>query len=158
MSGEAVELKESGPFRVASVESTGPYDEVGRVLMSLFGWVLKRRTRVVSYPMALFPLEPEEGGEGKGRFEACVPVDDEEDMRCDDGVTIREVPAMLVASSRHHGPLTEVGRTYDRILAWIDHNGYAAVGPTRELYLTNPMQFEEQDLVTEIQVPVEPKN
>ncbi|HDL52891.1 MAG TPA: GyrI-like domain-containing protein [Proteobacteria bacterium] len=149
-----IEIKDVGPLKVASVDGEGTYREIGSVLMDLFRWVLERGEKVVSYPMALFPGLSEDGPAGDVCFEACIPVDPETVVKGGGGVTIRELPAATVAFVKHRGPLNEVGKTYDRILSWAGDNGYMTGEPTRELYLTNPMQFEEKDLITEVQVPV----
>ena len=70
-----------------------------------------------------------------------------------DGVSIRQLPACRVAFTRHHGSLGGVGTTYDRLLQWMEEAGLEVDGPSREVYLTNPLQTGEEELVTEIQIP-----
>ncbi|NOY86098.1 MAG: GyrI-like domain-containing protein [Deltaproteobacteria bacterium] len=149
-----IEIKDVGPLKVAAVESDGTYQEIGEVLMDLFRWVLERGEKVVSYPMAFFPVGPEDGPVGGVRFEACIPVNPEAELKGGGGVKIKKLPAATVAFAKHRGPLDEVGKTYDRIFSWAEDNGYVPEKSTRELYLTNPTQFHEKDLLTEIQVPV----
>ena len=42
-----ISMKEMAACRVASVKGSGTYEEVGRVLMDLFRWVLEMRGKVV---------------------------------------------------------------------------------------------------------------
>ncbi|MDT8396963.1 MAG: GyrI-like domain-containing protein [bacterium] len=149
-----IDIKETPALTVASLESTGSFDEVGRVFMELFRWVLVSGGKVASYPMALFPSPPDQVPAEGVRFEACIPIDPAAALKPGDGVAIRQLPAATVAFVRHHGGYGKVGLAYDRILTWAAQAGYKVAGPSRELYLTNPMQTEEGDLVTEIQVPV----
>ncbi|UCG38539.1 MAG: GyrI-like domain-containing protein [bacterium] len=149
-----VSLKDVPALTVASVSSTGPFEEVSRVFMELFRWVLFKGGKVASYPMALFPSPPGDVPSEGVRFEACIPVDPSAGVKPSEGVGVRQLEAVTVASARHHGSLADVGRTYDLILRWMGENGYEAAGPSRELYLTNPLQTPEEDLVTEVQMPV----
>lgn len=149
-----VGLKDVEPLTVAAVQSTGSFEEVSAVFMDLFRWVLVNGGEVVSYPMAIFPAPHGQVPAAGVRFEACIPVETGEDLVPGTEVEIKRLPQTSVAFARHHGSIREVGHTYDEVLKWIGDNGYAVAGSSRELYLTNPLQSEEEDMVTEIQIPV----
>lgn len=155
-SEQAITLKEVPALTIASVESAGSFERLTHVFMDLFRWVLLKGGKVTSYPMALFPAPPGEVPAEGVRFEACIPIDPESDIKPGDEVSIRQLPACTVVFTRHQGGFGEVGKTYDRLLEWVGDNGHEVTGPSRELYLTNPMQTEEEELVTEIQIPVKP--
>ncbi len=104
--------------------------------------------------MALFPAPPDQVPVDGIRFEACIPIDPDGGLEPGDGVAIRQIPGATVAFVRHQGGYGEVGLSYDRILTWAAAAGYEVDGPSRELYLTNPMQTPEGELFTEIQIPV----
>jgi len=156
METSKIDLKDIPALTVASVESSGSFEQLTLVFMDLFRWVLINGGKVSSYPMALFPAPPGEIPAEGVRFEACIPIDPESDIKPGDEVSIKLLPACTVAFTRHQGGFGEVGRTYDRLLEWIGENNYEVAGPSRELYLTNPMQTEEGELVTEIQIPIKP--
>ncbi len=151
---QTIALKEVPTLTIASVQSTGSFERLTQVFMDLFRWVLINGGKVTSYPMALFPAPPGEIPAEGVRFEACIPIDPESDIKPGEEVSIKPLPACTVAYTRHQGGFGEVGRTYDRLLEWVADNNYEVAGPSRELYLTNPMQTEEGDLVTEIQIPI----
>jgi AraC family transcriptional regulator len=152
----SIELKPLPSLTVASVQSTGSFEELTHVFMDLFRWVLLKGGKVSSYPVVLFPAPPGQVPAEGVRFEACIPIDPESELRPGDDVAIRQLSACTVVFTRHHGGFGEVGRTYDVLLGWIGDNGYEVDGPSREVYLTNPLQTEEGELVTEIQIPVKP--
>ena len=154
METSKIDLKDIPALTVASVESSGSFEQLTLVFMDLFRWVLINGGKVSSYPMALFPAPPGEIPAEGIRFEACIPIDPESDIKPGEEVSIRQLPACTVAFTRHQGGFGEVGRTYDRLLEWVADNNYEVAGPSRELYLTNPMQTEEGELVTEIQIPI----
>jgi effector-binding domain-containing protein len=154
MESTGVGLKDVEPLTVAAVQSTGSFEEVSAVFMDLFRWVLVNGGKVVSYPMAIFPTPPGQVPAAGVRFEACIPVETGEDLVSGTEVEIKRLPQTDVAFARHYGSMREVGRTYDQVLKWICDNGYTVAGSSRELYLTNPLQSEEEDMVTEIQIPI----
>jgi effector-binding domain-containing protein len=153
-SDDRIDLKDVPALTMASVESKGSFERLTQVFMDLFRWVLVNGGKVTSYPMALFPAPPGEIPAEGVRFEACIPIDPESNIKPGEGVSIRQLPASTVAFTRHQGGFGDVGKTYDRLLEWVGDNGYEVAGPSRELYLTNPLQTEEGELVTEIQIPV----
>lgn len=149
-----VQVKEVPSLMVALVECIGPYEEVGRLLTDLFRWVLIHGGKVASYPMAIFPDGAErEPGEGT-EYQVCIPLDMSSTVAGDRDVKIRELPAANVAAARHEGSYSGIGDTYEKLLSWIQENGYEATGPARELYLTNPSQHADDDLLTEVQMVV----
>lgn len=79
--------------------------------------------------------------------------------RADSAVHVLQLPAALcVASITHHGKVWDLPIVISGIHAWIGNNGYHSVGPIRELHLNwRECQIEEDnELVFEIQLPVEP--
>ena len=150
-----ISMKEMAACRVATVKGSGTYEEVGRVLMDLFRWVLERRAKVVSYPMVLYPEGIEDIYSEGVEFEACIPIDAEMKIGGAGDVKIKNHPAVSVVFAKQRGPASEVVGVHDQILEWTEANGYKVAGPSRELFLTNPMEFSEEELLTEIQIPVE---
>ena len=153
--GSEVGIKEVDPIWVACVKHSGSYEDIGEILMDLFRWVLVNGEKVASYPMALFPADSQDDPPEDVSFEACIPIQAEAGIKGDSEVKIREIPAATVAFVRHLGSFSQMDETYDRIHSWIRENGYRAAGHSRELYLTNPMEHSEEELRTEIQIPVE---
>ncbi|MCI0471756.1 MAG: GyrI-like domain-containing protein [Candidatus Aminicenantes bacterium] len=57
----------------------------------------------------------------------------------------------------HIGPYQELGKAYDKVLKYIDENGYKIVTATYERYLNDPGSVKPEEIQTEIIVPVEKK-
>lgn len=149
---QVVDFKVTASVLVASQKGFGSLEDVIRAMMELFRWVLMKGGKVASYPMALFPDFPDSRQRDSGPFEVCVPIEGE--TREEEDVAIRTLTGITVAFCRHYGNLKEVHKTYGLILKWIGENGFVPDGTSREIYLTSPLQDEEEDLVTEIQIPV----
>jgi DNA-binding transcriptional MerR regulator len=68
-----------------------------------------------------------------------------------DGIEIRELPVVRVASVVHRGGMEDIGAVYESLIKWIEDSGLALAGYSRELY-------HEMDAhgpaVTELQLPI----
>ncbi len=60
-----------------------------------------------------------------------------------------------VASIIHRGSYATMGDTYASVAAWIQEHGHSPMGPGREIYMNNPGDVAEEDLLTEIQWPID---
>jgi effector-binding domain-containing protein len=65
-----------------------------------------------------------------------------------------ELPGGPAAVTLHHGPYAEIGPAYHTVSGWVaDHGHELAAGP-REVYLNDPRELPEADLLTEVQWPI----
>ena len=69
-------------------------------------------------------------------------------------VKIKTLPEQLVLSSIHKGPYNEVGNVYGAIAQYAYQNGYEIIGPPTEIYLSDPNETPENELLTECTFPV----
>lgn len=73
-------------------------------------------------------------------------------------VQVYELPAIEQAASVvHHGPFATLENAYQAVMKWIDANNYEIVGPSREINLQYERGGDQNQYVTEIQVPVKKK-
>lgn len=69
------------------------------------------------------------------------------------------LPGVKAACGYHKGSYASLHRTYGRILAWIENNGYEIDGEIRESYIDGVWNQEDENLwLTEIQIPIRRKN
>jgi DNA-binding transcriptional MerR regulator len=71
------------------------------------------------------------------------------------GVEWKELPGGIVAWTTHHGPYDEISPAYHTLAGWIQEHGHGIVGAPREIYLTDPRTTAPDDLLTEVQFPVD---
>lgn len=88
-----------------------------------------------------------------GEIDICVPIAD--DLRIEGEAARIEVPAQLVASTVHRGPYDELAPAYHTLTGWIAEHGHRAAGPPSELYLNDPGEVPPEELLTEVQWPLE---
>lgn len=54
----------------------------------------------------------------------------------------------------HRGPYAEIGPAYHTVSGWIADHGHELAGGPREVYLNDPREVAEADLLTEVQWPI----
>jgi effector-binding domain-containing protein len=88
-------------------------------------------------------------------IETCLPVRKGKDV---DGISIRELPGGHCVSLIHKGPYETLGRSYEKIMAYIKEKGYQPKLPSREVYLKGPgmiFRGNPENYLTEIQILIE---
>jgi effector-binding domain-containing protein len=54
----------------------------------------------------------------------------------------------------HRGPYAEIGPAYHTVSGWVADHGHELAGGPREVYLNDPSQVAEADLLAEVQWPI----
>lgn len=104
------------------------------------GRVTEAVTVHAAFPVSLDAASPEADRIGPGRASDFA---------------IADLPgAGTAATIVHHGPMAEVGTSFEALARWIDANGYTSTGLVREVFLDSPADAPEQ-WVTELQVPIQ---
>ena len=99
-----------------------------------------------------FILYPEEC-EGEFEITVCMPV--APGAQGGDGIDVEEVQGGTVASTVHVGPYNQVGPAYVALQKWMTDNGRRPAGMMREVYLNDPATVPPEQLMTEVDWPVE---
>lgn len=91
-------------------------------------------------------------------FDAAIPVSGVQPNTPRDGEPVKigstyEGPAIRV---QHRGPFATLGQTHEQIAAWLAALGVRRNGPAWEVYISDPTQTVEAELLTHIYYPVQP--
>lgn len=91
------------------------------------------------------------------RIEICEAVDKlKEDF---DDVKFGTIKPVSAVSIMHKGPYSTIGKAYAFAMKWVEENKYTIIDCPRESYIDGIWNKEnEEDWLTEIQIPVELKN
>lgn len=144
-----VEEKLLEPLRIAGVRMRGKYSDCGRG----FSQIGRRFGRHICGKPLMLHYDSEYKAEDAD-FEACLPVSGGEGR---DGIKVRELPGGRCVSLLHQGPYEDLGRSYEKVFAFIRERGYEIEMPTREVYLKGPgmiFRGNPAKYLTEIQVLV----
>ena len=146
----AVEEKDVPAMRIAGVRMRGKYSDCGKgfaMLGKKAGRWIAGKAMCLYYDM--------EYKEEDADFEACFPVRGEVTA---EGVACRELAGGRCVCLLHRGPYEELGRSYEKVFAYVREKGYRAVAPCREVYVKGPgmiFRGNPKGYLTEIQVMVE---
>jgi effector-binding domain-containing protein len=141
--------------RVASVGRHSPsIPEVGPLVGPLFPEVASALSHAGILPhhfgpgIADYATSP--GGQVDIRAGFVVP----RSIEAVPGVDVADWPAFDEAAVLvHHGDMTTIGDSWQRLMVWVGENGYEMVAPGREVYLTEG-DVPQSEWDTELQQPV----
>jgi effector-binding domain-containing protein len=139
-------------MRIASIRWKGRYSECGRQM----GRLAKSLYRYMAGKP--FNMYYDEGfKEEDADIETCFPVREDKEIAAPQDVAIRMLPGGKVVSIMHKGPYDQIGRSYEKISAYLKQKNYRVTAPPREIYVKGPgMIFKgnPKNYLTEIQFPV----
>ncbi|WP_406656771.1 GyrI-like domain-containing protein [Methanolobus sp. ZRKC2] len=150
-------IKEVPEMRVISKRELGSYEvTIGKLIGELFAFVEDSnnpRNNIKLTGPCMFICHDEEYMETGADIEVAIPVSG--NVCVDDfSVNVETLPAIKAVSAIHRGPYHEVGTAYTYLFEYMDEQGMELAGPSRALYLNNPDDVPEDELMSEIQLPV----
>lgn len=142
-----VEEKVLEPMLIAGVRMKGKYSDCGQG----FARVSKSFGRYAAgKPCNLY--YDGQYREEDADFETCIPIRKAKQV---EGISVRQLPGGPCVALLHKGPYDQLGRSYAKILKYVEQKGYEVVLPTREVYLKGPgmlLKGNPKNYLTEIQM------
>lgn len=151
-------IKDIPAMRALSRRERGVYQEaIPRLIGELCAHVCPAEGRKPAAKVAgpiMFICHDEDYQETDADIEVALPIVGPVNL---DGTAVEVVtlPGGRFASVLYTGPYPGVGKAYERLFAYMGEHGLAPAGPSRELYLNNPCEVPEDELLTEVQFPVQ---
>ncbi len=139
--------KELPEIEVAGIRWKGRYADTGKVLQQL-GKLAGRFIR--GKPMNLY--YDEEYKEEDADIESCFPV---AGMKESGVLSLHRLPAGRCVYLVHKGPYDQIGRSYAKIMDYVQKNKYETLLPSRETYIKGPgmiFRGNPKKYLTEIQI------
>ncbi|TEU02824.1 MAG: AraC family transcriptional regulator [Dehalococcoidia bacterium] len=151
-----VTVKKTEPMTVAFVSMKGPYSLIGETFGKLYGWIGEKGYVPTGPPVGVYFNAPGQVPDEELLWELRSPIAGDVAPGGPDerGLGIKKVEAAEVAATMHKGPYDQVGATYGALAGWIAENGYEIVGPSEEVYLSDPGKTAPEELLSEIRFPV----
>jgi len=143
---------------VAAVRHVGPYHEVGDAWGTLMKWGW---TKMIFGKPEMFGLshdDPDITPPERLRYDACIVVKPGTKVKGE--IQLMELPAGTFAVTTHHGAYEGLAETYARLFGYIAENKiggrqyHLGDPPAREVYMNDPCKTKQEDLLTEIWMPV----
>jgi effector-binding domain-containing protein len=69
-------------------------------------------------------------------------------------VTVKKREPMVVASVSMKGPYSKIGEAFGKLYGWISEQGFIPAVPPVGVYLNDPKQVPEEELLWELRCPV----
>ena len=147
----SIEQKTLAPLLVIAKRWRGRYQDSG----SAFAELGRKMGRFISgKPMNLY--YDAEFKEDDADIQTCFPLRTRP-SRAPGELLLQELPGGTFVSLLHRGPYAELGKSYERLFAYLHEKGLQAQLPSREIYLKGPgmiFRGNPKNYLTEIQVPV----
>lgn len=151
-----VAIKRSPDQRVASLSMRTTLTTIGEDIADGFavvvGALTEAATEPIGAPFIIFHDVIDEQTDGD--VEICIPVPVDIDA-AHSGVDCKVIPGGAVAATTHRGPYAEISPAYHTVTGWIQDHGHQVAGAPREIYLNDPQTVLPDDLLTEVQFPIE---
>ena len=154
-----VTITRKKPLRVACARATGPYmQSSAEAWRRLMEWGMDKGVFApgASY-IGIGHDDPSTTPPERIRYDACVTV--APDFEAPGEAMVSEIPGGDYAVVVHKGPYEELMKTYMWLYGvWLPQSGReASLRPGYEVYLNDPAKVAPDELLTEINVPLEEK-
>ncbi len=149
-------LKDVPDQRVVSRREKGTYqDVIPRLMGELMGTVFgpeNQQAQVKCTGMPIILYHDNEYKETDADIEVALPISGS--ITVGPEYDVNTLEGQRVVSYIHKGPYQDVGMTYEAIREYMVREGLKVEGVYREVYLNDPNETPEEELLTEVQVPV----
>jgi AraC family transcriptional regulator len=147
-----IRSKKIESMHIATISHVGPYGGSSRLYQEIMEWLRQKRLKIVGPPLGWFYDNPEEVPAHKLRSDVGVPFEGE--AKPEGKIKIKKTSLQEVLCTVHKGPYREVGPAYTALFQHAREKGYVPLGCPMEIYLNDPAKVEENDLLTEVQLPI----
>lgn len=138
--------------RVACIIATGPYNQLPELFGELTDYVMENEIHIIGRPYCTFFNNTLEVPPEELHYEIGVPLIGD---ALEDGiVTIKKIAPHRVVFTIHKGAYEHTEQVYLTLMEYAVENGYLIAGPVTEVYINNPLEVSENELLTEVRFPV----
>ncbi|PWR74436.1 MerR family transcriptional regulator [Methanospirillum lacunae] len=154
-------IKDITPIRVMSIREKGRYEEVCSRLINELCSVLATENsgqtglRIAGPPMSIY--HDGEYRESDADIEVAFPIlgrISKDTSTGSDRINTSTLSGGRFLSLIYKGPYMGIHEGWSRAYAFATENGISLGIPGRELYLNDPCEIPQEELITEIQVPI----
>lgn len=147
-----IEVKKVEERQVAYIYHKGSYEELGELIGSVVRWLDTKDLQIAGPPFCIYYNSPKEVPPEELEYEVGIPFLGEAEE--ENEIKIDKIPEGEVISTVHKGPYSGNEEIYMALVDYAMENGFEIIETPMEIYLNNPMEVAESELLTEIQFPV----
>ena len=151
-----VTIEQRPELRVATMHHVGPYNRISEAFQRLHAIAepagLPRSPDATM--LAIYYDDPET--KPADQLEADAGITVPEGVPLPKGLVEKRIPAGRCAHTTHHGPYTQLGDAWSRLMGeWLPKSGHrVGEGPSYEVYRNTPMNTPPEELRTELYLPI----
>ncbi len=138
--------------QVACIIATGPYNQLPELFDELMDYVMENDVHIIDHPYCTFFNNTMEVPPEELHYEIGVPFIG--DAPEDSMINIKKISSHRVVFTTYKGAYGHTEQVYLILMEYAVENGYLIAGPVTEVYLNNPMEVSEKELLTEVRFPV----
>lgn len=150
-------IKNVSKMRVISKREKGSYSKtINKLIGEIMGQIFKpdnQKERVTIIGPPMFICHDKGYNDVDADIEIAIPITGRINVEQD--FEVKYLEGGKVVSTIHTGSYSNLSEAYTRVFEYSRKTGLKIAGLTRELYLTNPNEKPENELLTEIQLPIE---
>jgi AraC family transcriptional regulator len=150
-----VEIKNMPALRTAGLRRLGAYDEIGETFARLHAIVGPQQPAPNTQLIAIYHDDPEMTPEPELRSDAAIGLAPEAPVPA--GLREQRLPAGRYACALHRGSYKGLPQAWSELLGqWLPLSGHRlGPGPRYEIYLNTPMDTAEEELRTQLYLPLD---
>ncbi len=149
-----ISLRTEPSYVVAQLSGASSLDKLvedgGKLIDQLLGKLVQAGRSFVD-PVMCINRDPDKTG--NVIIDACIGV--KKPYPSLNAVEIVDIQGGMVAWLSHKGSYDELGLAYNSLFAWSQERGYQQRDAMREIYKNDPSEVKEEDLITEVILPIE---
>lgn len=154
---EEVEVVTVPETAVIGIRKRGHYRMIPELIMKTCIHAMEKGIMITGPPIFVMHEQSREEAmaadqEGTADVEIAVPVAGKAEGEGE--VRSYTLPGGKMAKIVHRGPYEACEPTYNRLFAWIADQGKTITGPMREVYLNDPREVGQEEILTEIYAPI----
>lgn len=138
--------------KIGVIKHKGKVTEARRSINKLLEWISKNNLQLEGNSFAIYYTNPANIPSDEMVYEIGIPIAGNPNQ--DNEIKVRHVPEHYVVSTIHEGKYSSLNETHMKLWEYIFKNNYEVDGFPKEIYLNNPDDVFEEELLTEIQIPI----
>ena len=155
--GDAITVQQVEAFAYVYLQQKGPFDKIQEAIGSLIQEMKAQNVVPGGALIGIYFNSPDQVKPEDLQWEIGFPVTSQALIQ--PPLQKKEWNFIQVVVSLHQGPYEKTGETIQKMMEWMEANGYAPAGPFLERYLDmNPEELKPEELKTEVWIPCQKKS
>ena len=152
---QKVEVKEIPEFWFAAMEFSGSYQKMPENIGMFMQEFMKQGLGMPGPVLGIYYNSPQDVAEADLKWAVGMQVGKDADVKAP--LKKQRFKKQKVVRYLHIGPYEKMTQSYQKVMSFIEKNGYLMHPPTFDRYLNNPQMVPSEQLRTEIWVLIEEK-